>query len=132
MRVCLLVLLVGLGGSFGPVRAGTASGGRPADAVPGDVRRGMQLYRQRCADCHSVDDNDTGPRHRGVLGRSAGTVPGFEYSPALRRSGLVWTPRTLDAWLRDPDALVPGQAMEERVSDARARRDLIAYLATLR
>ncbi|RUP23621.1 MAG: c-type cytochrome [Curvibacter sp.] len=98
----------------------------------GSAVRGQSLYGERCAGCHSVDANDAGPMHRGVLGRTAGTVPGFEYSSALRASGLVWTRQSLDAWLRDPEALVPGQAMDEQVAHPQDRQDLIAYLATLR
>lgn len=115
----------------GPSRAST---GQTAERKPlsGQAARGQALYGERCAGCHSVDANDAGPMHRGVLGRTAGSVPGFEYSSALRSSGLVWTRQTLDAWLRDPEALVPGQAMDEQVADPQARLDLIAYLATLR
>lgn len=102
------------------------------DPSGASASRGLALYQERCAACHTVDANDAGPLHRGVLGRRAGTVPGFDYSPALRASRLVWTLQTLDAWLRNPEALIPGQAMDEQVADPQARQDLIAYLATLR
>lgn len=138
---CALVLACGVGCvslalGLATARADSAAGPRagesPSGPLAGSALRGQALYQERCAACHTVDANDAGPLHRGVLGRRAGTVPGFEYSPALRASGLVWTRQTLDAWLRDPEALVPGQAMDEQVADPKARQDLIAYLATLR
>ncbi|TAL22496.1 MAG: c-type cytochrome [Aquabacterium sp.] len=99
--------------------------------VRGDAQRGQALYEQRCAACHSPGADRVGPRHDGVFGRRAGSVAGYAYSAALRRSTLVWDERTLDAWLRDPQALVPGQQMGYSVPDATARADLVAYLRTL-
>jgi len=94
-----------------------------------DPQRGAQLYTARCGACHSIDDNGAGPRHRGVFGRRAGTQPGFEYSAALKASGLVWNAKTLDAWLEDPNALVPGnKMMVQLAADPRDRADLIAWL----
>jgi cytochrome c len=78
-----------------------------AAAMAGDPGRGKTLY-QACAACHSIDENDVGPKHRGVVGRKAGAVDGFAYSPALKRSGLSWDEATLDRWLVNPSALVPG------------------------
>lgn len=66
------------------------------------------------------------------MGRLAGSVPGFAYSPALRSSGLTWDTQTLERWLANPEALVPGQRMGYRLADAQERADIIAYLATLR
>ncbi|SHM16289.1 c-type cytochrome [Rhodanobacter sp. OK091] len=97
----------------------------------GDAVRGKQLYDSRCAACHSVDTNRTGPAHRGVFGRRAGTAPGYEYSPALKASDLVWTQRNLDRWLTDPESVVPGQKMGYSVPDAQDRSDLIAYLMSI-
>ncbi|WP_084461106.1 c-type cytochrome [Curvibacter gracilis] len=119
-------------GPAGLARAQAAEASAPGGLLAGSASRGQALYQERCAACHAVDTNDAGPLHRGVLGRRAGTVPGFDYSPALRASRLVWTRQSLDAWLRNPEALIPGQAMDEQVADPQARQDLIAYLATLR
>ncbi len=105
------------------------AGAASATALTGDPARGKALYAA-CGGCHSLDDNDVGPRHRGVVGRRAGSVPGYHYSPALAASGLVWTPAKLDRWLSGPQALVPGAKMYFHVSDAAVRADIIAYLAT--
>jgi cytochrome c len=100
-------------------------------AVHGDPAHGKSLY-QACQACHSIDDNDLGPKHRGVVGRRAGSVVDYNYSPALKSSGLTWDPTTLDRWLSNPSALVPGTKMYFTVPDAQARADIIAYLAQLK
>ncbi len=97
----------------------------------GDPVAGKEQYESRCTGCHSVDENRVGPAHRGVYGRRAGTAPGFTYSSALRASGVIWNDKSLDAWLTNPEKFIPGQAMFFLVDDPRARRDIVAYLATL-
>jgi cytochrome c len=99
-------------------------------ALQGDATRGKALY-QNCTACHSIDDDDIGPRHRGVVGRTAGTVQGFPYSAALKASGIVWDKKTLDRWLTNPSAMVPGTKMFFMINDAQSRADIIAYLAEL-
>ena len=94
-----------------------------------DATRGKDLYESRCTGCHSLDQDRIGPRHRGLIGRRAGSVAGFEYSPALRASHIVWSAQTLDAWLRNPERLIPGQRMNYSVPDAADRAALVAYLA---
>lgn len=98
----------------------------------GDAQRGGMLYDSRCGGCHSLDANRIGPAHRGVYGRRAGSVADFDYSSALRAAAFVWDARMLDAWLADPQALVPGQRMGYAVPDARDRADIIAYLRQAR
>lgn len=98
----------------------------------GDALRGQQVYEARCGGCHSVEADRVGPRHAGVFGRRAGAVPGFAYSPALATSKLVWNGATLDRWLNNPEALVPGQRMGYSLADPALRADVIAYLATLK
>jgi cytochrome c len=93
-----------------------------------DAVRGEQLY-VRCMACHALAMDRVGPRHCGVLGRRAGSVAGFDYSSAMKRSGIVWNEKTLDRFLLKPLAMVPGSSMTyDGVPDARDRRDLIAYL----
>ena len=98
----------------------------------GDSARGRELYETRCIGCHSIEADRIGPRHRGLIGRRAGSVEGFDYSPALRAATLVWDATTLDRWLAGPEAAIPGQRMNYTVNDARDRADLIAYLVTAR
>ena len=73
-----------------------------------------------------------GPRHRGVVGRRAGTVDGYAYSPALKNSGLLWDRATLDQWLAGPQKLVPGAKMFFSLAKPEDRADVIAYLEQLR
>jgi len=104
----------------------------PASGSPiGDPVRGRSLYAA-CMGCHAIDDNDVGPRHRGVVGRRAGIVPGYAYSSALKASGLTWTPANLERWLAGPQKLVPGARMFFSLAKAKDRADIIAYLATQR
>jgi cytochrome c len=101
-----------------------------SDLAPqGDANHGKQLY-QGCAACHSIDENDIGPLHRGVLGRRAGSVPDYNYSAALKASGIVWNAAQLDRWLSNPSAMVPGTKMFFKLDDAQMRADIIAYLET--
>jgi len=96
-------------------------------SASGDAAKGKVLY-QACAACHSIDENDIGPKHRGVFGRRAGSIADYNYSAALKSSGITWNDTTLDRWLVNPSALVPGTKMFFKIDDAQARADLIAYL----
>ena len=99
-----------------------------AALTAGDATAGEAVY-SRCLACHSLELNRTGPKHCGVLGRRAGTVPGYDYSPAMKRSKLVWKEKTLDRFLADPLKTVPGTTMTYAgVADPKERADLIAYL----
>ncbi len=97
-------------------------------ATAADPARGQAIYA-RCAACHSLNRNRTGPRHCGLIGRRAGSVPGFEYSAAMRAAGIVWTQSTLDRFLAAPMRVVPGTTMGYAgIGDEQDRRDLISYL----
>lgn len=98
----------------------------PAKAE-GDADRGEALY-QGCQDCHSLDKNDVGPRHRGVFGRKAGSLADYPYSEGLKKSEIVWDEANLDKWLSDPQAFVPNAKMFYHLSDAQDRADVIAFL----
>lgn len=93
----------------------------------GDPERGAQVY-EGCQDCHTLDKNDVGPRHRGVFGRKAGSLADFAYSPALKGADWVWDEAMLDKWLTDPQALLPGARMFYHLAEPRDRADVIAYL----
>lgn len=101
-------------------------------AAEGSAQRGEQIYQQKCKACHSVDDNSTGPRHRGVFGRRAGTVSDYRYSLALEDQDFIWNDETLDAWLADPSAVVAGNLMGMSIQSSQQRQDIIAYLKTLK
>ena len=97
-------------------------------AAAPDAKRGEEIY-SRCLACHALAYDRTGPRHCGLFGRRAGSVPGFAYSDAMKRSGIVWSKKTLDRFIADPLKTVPGTAMGYAgVKDAKERADLIAYL----
>lgn len=99
----------------------------PAGAAP-DATRGEQVYA-RCQACHALAYDRVGPRHCGLFGRLAGSVPGFNYSPAMKGSRIVWNDKTLEQFLKSPTAMVPGTTMTyDGVTDAAERADLIAYL----
>jgi cytochrome c len=93
----------------------------------GDAARGETLY-EACQDCHSLDKNDVGPRHRGVFGRKAGSLPDYDYSDALKSANIVWNEETLDKWLTDPQAVAPGAKMFFHLDNPQDRADVIAYL----
>jgi cytochrome c len=95
---------------------------------------GDALFRQRCAMCHQVAAgraSPLGPNLRGVVGRKAGSTT-FNYSPAMKASGLTWNAATLDSYLLSPQRTVPGTKMMVSVPNAAQRRALIGYRNTLR
>ncbi len=97
----------------------------------GDAARGKSVFERKCTGCHAIDADREGPHLRGIYGRTAGTVPGFGYSKALKNSGFAWDEENLERWLRDTDAAVPESAMGFSVPKAQDRADLIAFLKTL-
>ena len=104
-----------------------ATGGAAA-ATAGDAQAGEAIY-SRCVACHAFEYDRTGPRHCGLFGRRAGTVAGFDYSDAMKGSHIVWNAKTLDRFLAEPMAAVPGTSMGYAgVTDPGERADLIAYL----
>jgi cytochrome c len=109
------------------VALAAAAGAARAD---GDPVRGEQRYAD-CIACHSIEPgiHGVGPSLHGVFGREAGELADFRYSPALKRSGVIWTADTVDAFVADPQKLVPLNRMPyDGMPDDRDRADLIAYL----
>ncbi|MDE2297414.1 MAG: cytochrome c family protein [Burkholderiales bacterium] len=97
----------------------------------GDWARGEALYG-RCQACHAPAFDRVGPRHCGLFGRRAGSVPGFAYSAAMKRSPITWDEKTLDRFLAAPMKVVPGTTMTyDGVPDRQERTDLIAFLRQL-
>ena len=107
-----------------------------SQAADGDAARGERAF-QRCYSCHSVDPSETaklqGPSLYRIVGRPAASIAGFDYSDAMREksaAGLVWDPATLERYIADPEALVPGTRMSAPpLRDEQERADLVAYLA---
>lgn len=96
-----------------------------------DPDRGRTLFERRCTGCHSLDGLKAAPPLRGVFGKPAARNPQFPYSDALKNAGLAWDEATLDRWLADPDAVVPGNDMSFRLDIASERADIVAYLKQL-
>ncbi|MFO1449927.1 MAG: c-type cytochrome [Opitutaceae bacterium] len=109
-----------------------AAGGQATPPAP-DLENGRRLYAA-CAACHSPGAQPTaGPTLVGVVGRKAGAVPGFRYSRALKNARTTWDFSTLDPFLADPQAALPGNAMPfPGLPDSKERADVIAYLKTLK
>ncbi len=105
--------------------------GAQAQDAPPNPARGRILFL-RCASCHDISNQASmkiGPNLMGVVGRKAGSLPGYAYSPAMKAQTFTWTPEMLDRWLTKPDAAVPGTMMAFEGIPAKADRDaVIAYL----
>jgi|SRR5690606_3110416 len=142
--VCAAVLLAACGADHGGETPSVPSAmGRPtdpagaaaaADAQAADlelIARG-EILSFSCRPCHGLapgEESPMGPHLYGVFGRPAGQLPGFDYSSAMRESGIVWTEEVLDAWLARPDSFLPGTTMSfAGFRSAEDRRALIAYL----
>ncbi len=101
-----------------------------AARAEGDVAKGEARF-QECAACHKLEAgvNEVGPSLHGVFSRKAGELSDFRYSPAMKRSGVVWTAETLDKYIADPQAFIPANRMPYAgMASANDRADLIAYL----
>jgi len=96
----------------------------------GDAQRGVQVFAQ-CKVCHSLEagKNMLGPSLHGLIGRKAGSVPGYAYSPAMKNANVTWTDDTLSKYLSDPKAFIPGDKMPfAGIKDPSKLGDLLAYL----
>ncbi|WP_332671807.1 c-type cytochrome [Aromatoleum sp.] len=97
-------------------------------AAAGAAPRGEEIYA-RCLACHALAYDRVGPRHCGLFGRRAGSVRGYDYSNAMRGSGIVWDAATLDRFLAAPTEVVPGTTMGYAgIPDAAERTALIEWL----
>jgi cytochrome c len=112
--------------------AAMLAGSASAQAATGDAAKGATLFKQRCGMCHQTvaGKNGVGPSLAKVVGRKAGTAPGFNYTPAIKASGLTWKKPVLDTFLTAPGKVVNGTAMPIATPNAQDRADIIAYLAT--
>jgi cytochrome c len=95
---------------------------------------GAALFKQQCATCHTTSLSDAprqGPPLAGIIGRRAGKLDGFHYSSGLAQAGFTWDDEKLDAWLSNPQDLVPGSVMAYRQTKAETRAAIITYLKEL-
>jgi cytochrome c len=107
-----------------------------ADKPSGDAAKGQELFMASgCPACHGVTKEDNakvGPNLVGVVGRKAGTTPALLSSENMKKYGVIWSAETLDEFLTNPSAKVPGTAMAGILPDPQQRADVIAYLSTLK
>ena len=108
--------------------------GSATAALAADPAAGQQIFKAQCSICHSVvaGQNCVGPTLFGVVGRPAGSIPGFQYSADHKKLGVTWDAATLDKYLTNPRAMVPDTTMVYAgLKDDTERANLIAYLETL-
>ena len=92
---------------------------------------GAALFQKQCSACHTLDASAPprqGPTLAGVYGRKPGTVPGFQYSPGFAKADFAWDESHLNAYLTNPQAVIPGAIMPYRQAKAPVREAIIAYL----
>jgi cytochrome c len=129
-RDAILVMGLGFCSATSTVDGASAQISLPA-TKPSD---GAALFKQQCATCHTTNISDLprqGPSLVQIIGRQAGKVEGFHYSPALAHAGFTWDEDRLDAWLTNPQAVVPGTIMTYRQEKAETRAAIITYLKGL-
>jgi cytochrome c len=99
---------------------------RPAD--------GATLFKQQCATCHTTNLTDPirqGPSLFNVVGRRAGAADGFHYSAGFAKADFVWDEARLDAWITNPQEMIPGSVMAYRQAKPEIRSAIVAYLKEL-
>jgi cytochrome c len=121
---------LGVGGAVAFVKITTAQMPLPESRPPD----GAVLFKQQCATCHATNTSDPsrqGPTLAKVVGRQAGKVEGFHYSPGFAQANFSWDEGKLDAWLTNPQAVIPGAIMTYRQAKAETRAAIIGYLKEL-
>ncbi len=112
-----------------PAKSDLSAAGQKALAAAGKV-----MFEQRCRVCHAQDFQHPsyGPALKGIVGRKAGSVVGFQYSDAMRQSGIMWDEDTLRKWIADNTGLVPGTRMRHvKITDLAEQDFLLAYLRSI-
>jgi cytochrome c len=131
-RVCAIVFLLSISDLAIAVPREPRPPANPLARLAADTQRGQGLFQSRCSICHTVQEggpNKVGPNLHGLFGRHAGSLPGYNYSPAMRAAGIVWGAQTLDTYLTDPHKDIPGDKMPFPGLFIKADRDdIISYL----
>ncbi|MGH6713308.1 MAG: c-type cytochrome [Bradyrhizobium sp.] len=126
----ILVLAMVLGGVACPLLSSSASSQMPAQGA--DVAAGQQLFNNACRTCHTVkqDDNRQGPNLHRIIGRKAGSLPGYGYSSAMKEAGFTWDADKLKRFMANPEAVVSGNSMKpySGLASADDSAKIIAYL----
>jgi cytochrome c len=126
-RRAILVIGVGFCSAISTVDPASAQMPLPATKSPD----GAALFKQQCATCHTTNLSDAprqGPPLIQIIGRQAGKVEGFHYSSGLAQAGFTWDEGRLDAWLTNPQAVIPGTIMNYRQEKAETRAAIVTYL----
>ncbi|MGA9865933.1 MAG: c-type cytochrome [Acetobacteraceae bacterium] len=113
------------------VSAPSAFAQMPLPTAPPPLRDGKTLFLNQCGTCHSLDPADAprqGPLLKGVVGRKAGSLPGFHYSAGFAKADFVWDPAHLDIWITSPQAMIPGAVMAYAQPNPETRRKIIDFL----
>jgi cytochrome c len=132
MRTKRAILAIGLGFCSAISAFGAASAQMPLPAAKS--LDGPALFKQQCGTCHTTDASEPirqGPPLNKIIGRQAGKVSGFHYSPAFAKADFAWDEAKLDAWMSNPQALIPGSMMAYRQTKPETRAAIIAYLKEL-
>jgi cytochrome c len=122
LGLCAAVLVVTIAAAQIPI----------PEARPPD---GPTLFKQQCATCHTNNLSDPvrqGPSLFGIVGRRAGSADGFHYSSAFAKADFAWDDAKLDAWIMNPQQMIPGTVMAYRQAKPEVRAAIIAYLKELR
>jgi cytochrome c len=108
----------------------------PAHAEQEQGDAGQVAFNNSCRTCHSFKegDNRLGPSLHGIVGRKAGSMEGFAFSPAMKSSNITWDPANLDKFIANPEAVVSGNGMKPfgGIADASEREKIVNYLKTLK
>jgi cytochrome c len=133
-RIIEVVIKGGRGNIRRTVIAGLLLSGSATAALAADSAAGEKIFKAQCGICHAVaaGEKRIGPTLFGVVGRPAGSVPGFNYTADHKKLGITWDAATLDKYLVNPRAMVPDTSMVYAgLKDDAERADLVAYLETL-
>lgn len=126
MMLALAVVCMGVAKMATTYAVPVSAAGQPTPEA------GKQVFDKRCSGCHNETKAKEGPPLAGVVGRKAGSVPGFPYSDGLKASGITWNETNLQQWLAAPDKMVPDTDMSFSLSNPDERAAVVVYLKSLK